>query len=177
MINIVEWKLTRGQKFHSSACNYKWNLERTSNPFQSTHPVGRITRGSHITPLCFFIAYAFKGKVHVFAGQVKVLQDKCNIEIFLSPVKSLFKELGSSMVVCFLSIYLSIYLLILKHPSRGLCAGPKVAGSRFTRGSCVGSWFNTGRQEIVPKWLKNCWLEHKALTQTNLLVFIFVADF
>ena len=34
----------------------------------------------------FFIAYAFKGQVPVFAGWVKiVLQDKRNIEIFLSP--------------------------------------------------------------------------------------------
>ena len=37
-----------------------------------------------------FIAYTFKGQVHVFAGRVKivkslVLQDKYNIEIFLSP--------------------------------------------------------------------------------------------
>ena len=37
----------------------------------------------------FFIAYTFKGQVHVSAGQVKipqslVLQDKCNIEICLS---------------------------------------------------------------------------------------------
>ena len=45
----------------------------------------RITQGSHITyySLMFFIAYAFKGQVHVFAGPVKVesfvLQDKCNI--------------------------------------------------------------------------------------------------
>ena len=39
----------------------------------------------------FFIAYTFKGQVHVFAGQVNivtfVLQDKCNIEIFLSPAE------------------------------------------------------------------------------------------
>ena len=38
----------------------------------------------------FFIAYAFKGQVHVFAGPVNihkshVLQDKRNIKIFLSP--------------------------------------------------------------------------------------------
>ena len=51
--------------------------------------MGRTTRGSHITyySLVFFIAYAFEGQVHVFAGQVKlvslVLQDKCNIEIEL----------------------------------------------------------------------------------------------
>ena len=37
----------------------------------------------------FFIVYAFKGQVHVFAGQVKsckslVLQDKSDIELFLS---------------------------------------------------------------------------------------------
>ena len=37
--------------------------------------LGRITRGSHITyySLMFFIAYAFKGQVHVFAGQVKIV--------------------------------------------------------------------------------------------------------
>ena len=34
----------------------------------------------------FFIAYAFKGQVHVFAGRVKNLQEECNIEIFLCPV-------------------------------------------------------------------------------------------
>ena len=39
----------------------------------------------------FFIAYAFKGQAHVFAGRMKivsrslVLQDKRNIEIVLSP--------------------------------------------------------------------------------------------
>ena len=37
----------------------------------------------------FFIAYAFKGQVHVFAGSGNckslVLQDKYNIEIFLTP--------------------------------------------------------------------------------------------
>ena len=31
----------------------------------------------------FFIAYVFKGQVHVFAGQ----QEKYNIEIFLCPEK------------------------------------------------------------------------------------------
>ena len=55
------------------------NLERMSNYSQSTHPVvsalGRITRGIHITyySLMFFIAYAFKGQVHVFAGRVKIV--------------------------------------------------------------------------------------------------------
>ena len=55
-----------------------------------TSALERITRGSHITyySLMFFIAYAFKGQVHVFAGRVNIvmsliLQDKCNIEIFL----------------------------------------------------------------------------------------------
>ena len=38
----------------------------------------------------FFIAYTFKRHVHVFAAQVKIvshssLQDKYDIEIFLSP--------------------------------------------------------------------------------------------
>ena len=34
--------IRRGQKFHLSACNYEWNLERTSNSSQSTRPVGRV---------------------------------------------------------------------------------------------------------------------------------------
>ena len=78
------WIHNRGQKFHLSARNYEWNLERTSNSSQSTRPVGqeyrtsafeRITQGSRITyySLMFFIAHAFKGHVHVFAGRVKVV--------------------------------------------------------------------------------------------------------
>ena len=38
--------------------------------------LGRITRVSHITyyySLMFFIAYAFKGQVHVFAGREKIV--------------------------------------------------------------------------------------------------------
>ena len=35
-------RLYRGQKFHSSACNYEQNLERTSNSSQSTRPAGRV---------------------------------------------------------------------------------------------------------------------------------------
>ena len=85
----------RGQKFHSSTRNYEWNLDRTSNSSQSTRPIGtsfwkNYSRKSY-NSLMSFIAYAFKGQVHVFAGRVKifckslVLQDKCYIEIFLSP--------------------------------------------------------------------------------------------
>ena len=80
----LKGKNFRGQKFHSSARNYEWNLERTSNSSQSTRPVGkvyrtsalgRITWGSRITyfSLMFFIACAFKGHVHAFAGRVKVV--------------------------------------------------------------------------------------------------------
>ena len=32
----------REQKFHTSAPNYEWNLERTSDSSQSTHPVGQV---------------------------------------------------------------------------------------------------------------------------------------
>ena len=35
-------RVSREQKFHSSARNYKWNLERTSNSCQSTHSAGRV---------------------------------------------------------------------------------------------------------------------------------------
>ena len=40
-----------------------------------TSPLERIIRGSHITyySLMFFIAYTFKGQVHVFAGRVKIV--------------------------------------------------------------------------------------------------------
>ena len=54
--------------------------------------LGRITRGSRITyySLMFFIAHTFEGQVHVFARTSEnckslILQDKYNIEIFLSP--------------------------------------------------------------------------------------------
>ena len=90
----------RGQKFHSSARNNECNLERLSNSSQSTHPVGRyrtsalerITHGSQITyySLMFFIAYTFKGQVHVFARQgiiVSHLSFRTSVifKIFLSP--------------------------------------------------------------------------------------------
>ena len=50
------------QKFHSSARNYEWNLERMSNSSQSIHPTVWVLweelRGSYITyySLMFFIA-------------------------------------------------------------------------------------------------------------------------
>ena len=72
--------MLRGQKFHLSARNYEWNLERTSNSSQSTHPTGRVLweelpEGSHITyySLLFFIAITFKGQVHVFTGQMNIV--------------------------------------------------------------------------------------------------------
>ena len=60
--------------------------------------LGRITRGSQITyySLLFFIAYAFKGQVHVLIYRTSenckslVLQDKCNIELFLYPDTNIF---------------------------------------------------------------------------------------
>ena len=59
-------KKRREQKFHSSACNYEWNLERTSNSSQSTRPIGQVdecfTRGSHITPLWSLLHTLFKDK-------------------------------------------------------------------------------------------------------------------
>ena len=50
----------------------------------------------------FFIAYTFKGQVHVFAGRVKIksriLQDKYNIEICLSPVYTIFMLLTTEPI-------------------------------------------------------------------------------
>ena len=61
------------QKFHLSAHNYEWNLERMSSSSQSrTSALERITQGSHATyySLMFFIE---KGQVHVFARLVKIV--------------------------------------------------------------------------------------------------------
>ena len=103
--NIV-WGHHRAQKFHSSACNYEWNLERTSNSSQSTHPVGRVYRmsaferitwGSHITyySRMFFVAYAFKGHVHMFAGWVKVVSHlSCRTSTISKITPSLPASLG-----------------------------------------------------------------------------------
>ena len=86
-------------KFHSPARNYERNLERTSN-------LGRITRGSHIAcySLAFFIAYAFKGQVHVFAGRVKIVShSSCRTNAILKyicPLKS--KAISSDRIpTCF----------------------------------------------------------------------------
>ena len=89
----------RGQKFHLSARNYEWNLERTSNSSQSTRPVGRVYRTSaflrityYIFLTMFFIAYMLlKEIVHLFEGRVKVVshlscRSSAIFKIFLSPV-------------------------------------------------------------------------------------------
>ena len=46
-----------------------------SNSSQRTSALGRITQGNHITYYShtFFIAYTFKGHMHVFAGRVKIV--------------------------------------------------------------------------------------------------------
>ena len=68
----------QGTKFHSSARNYKLNLERTSNSSQSTCPVGRVLWEEllgvilHITALCSYAYTLIKGQVHVFAGNIFV---------------------------------------------------------------------------------------------------------
>ena len=56
-----------------SSFNHVFGLEYNIGRGQSA--LERFTRGSHIAyySLMFFIAYAFKGQVHVFAGQVKIV--------------------------------------------------------------------------------------------------------
>ena len=53
----------------------------------------------------FFIAYAFKGHVHVFCRTSEsckslILQDKCNIEIFLSPETQIKLSISMNMETC-----------------------------------------------------------------------------
>ena len=55
----------------------------------------------------FLIAYTFKGQVHVFAGQVKIVTHSscrtnaknCNFELFLSPVQYTHSK-GKSVFLC-----------------------------------------------------------------------------
>ena len=66
-----------------------------------TSALGRITRGSHIAyySLMFFIAYTFKGEVHVFARQVKIVShSSCRTSAILK-------------YFCPLSSVLSIYIV------------------------------------------------------------------
>ena len=81
---MVFWTIVyRGQNFHSSACNYGWNLERTSNSSQSTRPVGRMLWKElyvleevilHITLLCSLLHTLFKDKCIC-------LQDECKLKV------------------------------------------------------------------------------------------------
>ena len=64
--------------------------------------LGRITRGSHIAyySLMFFIEYAFKGHVHVFAGRVKIVRKSaifkyiCPLLIKTALVKENWRQVG-----------------------------------------------------------------------------------
>ena len=89
--NILWGIPSRGQKFHASVRNYKCNLEKTSNSSQSTCPVGWVFWEElleevilHILLLVFFIAYATCVCRTIENCKSLVLQDKWNIEIFLS---------------------------------------------------------------------------------------------
>ena len=78
--------------------------------------LGRITRGSHIAyySLMIFIAYAFKGQVHVFAGQVKIVShSSCRTSAILKYVCPL-TTMGSYCLHLFLiriSIHLKLYVI------------------------------------------------------------------
>ena len=60
----------------------------------------------------FFIAYAFKGLVHLSVERVKIVSNlyKCNIEIFLSPDKNHFTQWDNSFMTAFLSHILSEHI-------------------------------------------------------------------
>ena len=88
--------MCRGQKFHSSARNYERNQERMSNSSQSTHPTRRVFWEEllwevilQITPLCSLLHTLLKDKCMCMQDKGNceslILQDKCNITIFLSP--------------------------------------------------------------------------------------------
>ena len=87
---------TRGQKYLSSAHNYKWNLERKSNSSKSTRTTGWVLWEEllkevilHITPLSSILHRLLKDKtlVHVFAGRVKIVShSSCRTSTILKNV-------------------------------------------------------------------------------------------
>ena len=123
--------ISKGTKIPLICYNYKWNLDRTSHSSQSTHPTGQvlweellkeviyITCDSHM----FFIAYAFKGQVDVFAGPVKIVCHSSSgtsaiIETFLSPVYSSNIFSNISRMTALIPILLSMeYLKRFGHMS------------------------------------------------------------
>ena len=68
----------------------------------------RITQGSHITyyALMFFIAYAFKGQVHVFAVRVKIVSHSFK---YFCPQPSSWRN---TSVTLFLVLRMYLYLKI-----------------------------------------------------------------
>ena len=87
--NISIFIQAQGAKI-SLVCSKLRVKSRKDEKFFPKHSSSRITRGSHITyyNLMFFIAYAFKGQVHVFAGRVKIVShSSCRTSaIFLTPI-------------------------------------------------------------------------------------------
>ena len=80
----------REQKFHLSA-HIKLRVKSRKDEYFFPKQGRNTRRYIAYYPLIFFIAHAFKGHMHVFAGQVKIVshsscRTNCNIEIFLSPV-------------------------------------------------------------------------------------------
>ena len=152
----------RGQKFHSSARNYKWNLERRSNSSQSIRPQDACFGNNYLTflksesktsifwvlsvksfwqymgrsykfnlvniifsdirnfistyySLMFFIAYAFKGQVHVFAGWVKLVSHlSCR-------TNALLKYFCLLMIFAYWIVYENIFKQKLTQEMKILC--------------------------------------------------------
>ena len=67
-----------GQKFHLSARNSEWNLERTSIFSQ-----GRISQGSHITPLCSLLHLLLKVKCMCLQDEWKLCYSSCKTSAIL----------------------------------------------------------------------------------------------
>ena len=79
-VDLSKPMTVRGQKLHSSACNYEWNLERTSNSSQSTRPVGKVLWEElldeviiNITPLCSLLHKLLKDKCMCLQDEWKLL--------------------------------------------------------------------------------------------------------
>ena len=106
----------RGQKFNLSSRNYEWNLERMSISSQSTCPTGQVLWEELlqevillITPLCSLLHTLLKDKRTNANCKSLIRQDRCDIEIFLSPVPQIvdcFNSLhaGLGKLACFFFI-------------------------------------------------------------------------
>ena len=140
-----------------------------------TSALGRITLGSYISYYClmFFIAYAFKGQVHVFAGRMNIVShSSCRTSAILKYFCPLIRETASNPPplsmdqICFASfvghpltisailflilIAVSGFFLKFSYQNKPCLLRPFI----FDRSNKNVAIFMTSREHYCEAWLK-----------------------